>query len=183
MNSDAAMPDYREEGDLLYLRRELCRRTAEVWKRFPFLVFVLVAIVGLGGLGIWAELVKVTLSENPERLDGVFTAVAAFYPAVVGSASFQLLLIATGKMDRTITAFGILVLTFTIGAAVLLSIYHALYPIACLIAAVFLVIFSIWLWIVTNADDPIFKPVSVDAASGGSPSRDPKGDLSQFRAD
>ena len=170
MNSDTSVQDYREEGDLAYLRRELSRRTAEIWKRFPFLAFVLVAIVGLGGLGIWTEIVKFTLSENPERLDGVFTAVAAFYPAVVGSASFQLLLIATGKMDRIITALGILILTYTIGASVLLSVYHAQYPVACLIAAVFLVIFSIWLWIVTNADDPIFKPVSVDGASGGSPS-------------
>ena len=183
MNSDATIPDYREDGDFVYLRRELSRRTAELWKRFPFLAFVLVAIVGLGGLGIWAELVKMSLSENPQRLDGVFTAVAAFYPAVVGTASFQLLLIATGEMDRIITAFGILVLVSTIGAAVLLSVYHAQYPVTCLIAAVFLVFFSIWLWVVTNADNPLFKSVSVDASTGGSTSRAPKGDLSAFKAD
>ena len=183
MNSVTAMPDYREEGDLVYLRREFSRRTAEVWKRFPFVAFVLVAIVGLGGVGIWAELVKMSLSEDPGRLDGVFTAVAAFYPAVVGSASFQLLLIATERMDRNITAFGVLILTFTIAATVLLSVYYAHYPVTCLIAAVFLAFFSIWLWVVTNVGDPIFQPVSVDAATGGSPSRDPKGDLSAFTAD
>ena len=141
MDLDTIAAQRPGEGDIPYLCRELKRRTAEIKKRFPFFVFVLVAIVGLGGLGIWAELVKLAHSNEPEKLDGVFTAVAAFYPAVVGSASFQLLLIATGKLDRVITAFGILVLAFSFGAAVLLGIFHAQYPIACLVLAIVLVAF------------------------------------------
>lgn len=183
MDTDASTEASARDGEFRYVRKELCRRTAEITRRFPLFVFVLVAIIGLGGLGIWTELAKIALAKDPTHFDGVFTAVAAFFPAVVGTATFQLLLFATGTSNRIITALGILVLFVSFGGAVLLGVFHSQYPLACLIAAVFLVIFSIWIWIVTNADDPLFQTVSVDAASGGNTSRNPRGDLSEFKAD
>ncbi|MYA59520.1 MAG: hypothetical protein F4X40_03025 [Chloroflexi bacterium] len=183
MDTDTAPAVYAGDGEFRYVRKELCRRTAEVTKRFPLFAYVLVAILGLGGLGIWTEVVKIALAKDLSQFDGVFTAVAAFFPAVVGSATFQLLLFATGTSNRIITALGILVLFFSFGGAVLLGVFHSQYPISCLIAAIFLVVFSIWIWIVTNADDPLFQSAPVDAASGGNTSRNPKGDLSNFKAD
>ena len=183
MNTVTNPEEYPDHGEFSYVGKELCRRTAEIWKRFPLFVFVLVAIVGLGGLGIWVELVKALLSESPEESDGLFTAVATFYPALAGSASCQLILNATGMLNRIITALGILVLFIFLAAAVLVGIFHSQYPFACLISAIILVVFSIWIWIISNADNPIFHPVRIDAASGGSPSRNPKGDLSGFKAD
>lgn len=182
MQLDLTTPD-QPEGEFAYLCRELRRRTAEFPKRFSFIVYVLVAILGLGALGIWTELVKVALSGDPGALNGLFTATTTFYPAVVASATFQLLLIAAGKNDRVMTAFGVLTMVFFLAAALLLSIFRATYPTLSLTAATILAVFSVWIWIVANADDPIYKPVSPDAASGGNPSRDPKGDLSEFTVD
>ena len=182
MDPETISTDHQEEGEFVYLRRELRRRTAEFPKSFTFFAYVVAGVVMLGGLGIWTELLLLTYApQDRVGLDGVFTAVATFYPAVAGSASFQLLLIAAGKLDRVLTGFGILVIVFSIAAAFLLTFFRAAFPTSCLIAAVILATFSIWVWIVTNADDPIYKSVSVDAPSGGSTSREPKGDLSEFK--
>ena len=182
MQSDPTIPD-QQEGEFAYLWRELRRRTAEFPKRVPFIVYVLVAILGLGGLGIWAELVKVVLSDNRDALEGLFISATTYYPAVAGSAAFQLLMIATGNSDRVMTAFGLFVMFFFLVAALLSTVFHAHWPFASLFLAPILAIASIWTWIVANADNPIYKHVPVDAASGGSPSRDPKGNLSEFKAD
>ena len=170
-------------GDWISLWRELDRRTRQPWKHGPLVMYVVVALVGLGGLGIWVEAVKFILSEEPESYDGIFTAVVTFYPALIGSASFQLLLIATGNVDRTMTAFSVLVLMISVGSALLLSVFHDRYPTVCLLSAIPLAIFSIWLWSITNVDNPIYKTLPIDTPSGGSPFRDLKGDISTFEAD
>ena len=172
-----------DDDEFAYLGRELCRRTAGLRKRFSYIVYVLVAIVILGGLGIWTEGVKMVLNGNPAGSDGLFTAATTFYPAVVASATFQLILIATGSHDRVITAFGVLVMVLSFAAAVLSTVFRAQYPDLCLTAAGLLVVFSVWIWIIANADDPIYKPVPVDVASGGPTSREPGGDLSDFKVD
>lgn len=180
MESDATNTDNLGGDEFADLRRQLRERTAGLHKRFSYVVYVLVSIVVLGGLGIWTELVKLALSGVPGRTDGIFTAATTFYPAVVASATFQLLLIATGNHDRVMTAFGVLVMVSSFALAVLSTVFRSQYPMLCLAAAVLLVVFSVWIWIVANSDNPIYKPVTVDAAAGGNPSREPQGNLSDF---
>lgn len=182
MDHETTTPN-QDQGEFAYLWAELGRRTKVFPKRVPFFAYVLVAIIGLGGLGIWAELVRMALSTDNHGFDRVFTAAATFYPAVIGSATFQLLLIATGRLDKIIAAFGIFVLVFSIGAAVLLALFRSLYPVSSLVAAILLVGFAIWIWIVANADDPIFKGDPGDAPSGGNTTRPLKGNLGDFKAD
>ena len=183
MQSNSAIPN-QKEGEFAYLWRELRRRTVEFPNRFSFIVYVLVAIVGLGGLGIWTELVNLALSDNrDDALDDLFIAATTYYPAVAGSATFQLIMIATGNTDRVMTSFGFLAMFLFTVAALLSTVLRALCPFASLALAPILAAASIWVWIVANADNPIYKPVPVDAPSGGNPSRDPKGDLSDFVVD
>lgn len=183
MQPDASTQAHQDDGEFAYLRRELRRRAAEFPKRLSFIFFVLVAIAGLGGLGIWTELVKIALAQDPSGSDGLFTAATTFYPAVVASATFRLLLVATGNNDRVLTSFSVFVMVSSFVAAVLSTVFRAQCPVMSLTVAALFVIFSIWVWIVSNADDPIYKSVPVDAPSGGNPSRDPKGDLSEFKVD
>ncbi|MDD9964036.1 MAG: hypothetical protein OXU70_18315 [Gammaproteobacteria bacterium] len=182
MQLDSTIPDY-QEGEFTHLRRELQRRMSEFPKRFSLIAYVLAAIVILGGLGIWTELVKIALTDKTYTVDGLFTAATTFYTAVGASATYQLHLIATGNSDRVLTAFSFLTMALLFAAAVLLTVFRTQYPIVSLIPTLLLPLVSIWVWVVANADDPIYKPVSVDAASGGSTSQEPKGDLSEFKAD
>ena len=183
MESHPIATNHENGGEFAYLWGELSRRTKEFPKRAVLVFYVLGAVAGLGGLGIWTELVRMLLSENHYGWDRVFTATAAFYPAVIGSAAFRLQLVATGKPDQIISAFGLLVLLFAFGTAVFLAFFGVDHPGPSLVAAIVLALFAIWIWIVANVDDPIYKSIPVDTASGGNPSRDPKGDFSEFKAD
>lgn len=113
--------------------------------------------------------------------DGVFTALATFFPALIGSSSLQLILDSTGKSDKVLVSFGILVSFIALAAAVLISVFHQLLPCVTFGFSIFFALLAVWLWWFTNGDDPTYKSVSIDAPSGGDPKRKPKGDTSGFR--
>ena len=148
-----------------------------------FVLSFLFAIVGFAGFGIWVELVELNLSETHNNYDGLYTAIATFYPALIGSASVHLLLTATGQSDKIMTTFGLAVLLAAAVCALLLSIFHDQYPTARFFGAILLALFSIWLWSIAEADNPIYDPLPVDTASGGSLLRDLKGDTSDYEVD
>lgn len=170
-------------GEWSDLWQEITRRTRQPWKQVTFVTYLVFAIVGFGGFGIWAELVELNLSEKPRNYDGLYTAVATFYPALIGAASFQLLLIAVAETNKVMTSFGVAVLLTGITCAILLGIFHDQYPTARFLAATLLSLFSIWLWIITDADNPIYQTIPVDTPSGGDPQRYLRGDMSGFEAD
>ena len=170
-------------GSFVYLRQELARKTCQPWTQVTFVLYFFSAIVVFGGFGIWVEVVELNLLENADSYDRLYRAIATFYPALIGSASFHLLLIAAGQSDRIMTAFGFAVLSFALLFAILLSIFHYQYPIARFFGVTLLAIFSIWLWSIADADNPIYQTVSADTPSGGSLTRDLKGDTSEFKVD
>ena len=170
-------------GEWGYLWQELTRRTRQPWKQVTFVMYLLSAIVGFGGFGIWVEIVELNLSEDPRNYDGLYTAVATFYPALIGSASFQLLLIAVAETNKVMTSFVVTVLLAALASAILLGIFHNQYPTARFVVATLLAFFSMWLWIMTDADNPIYRTLPVDTPTGGNPQRDLKGDMSEFEAD
>jgi len=147
----------------------------------PFVVYVLLAIIGLGCLGIWVELIKVALSPETGNYEGVLTALATFFPALIGSSSLQLILTSTGRSDKVLVSFGYLVSIAAFAGVVLISIFHKLLPDLSFWASVCFVGLAVWLWWFTNGDDPTYKSAAVDAASGGDTGRALKGDITGFR--
>lgn len=180
---DSTTLDNPSGGGWRYLWQQLVRRTCQPWKQVTFVMYFLGAIVAFGGFGIWVELVELGLSKKPANYDGLYTSIATFYPALIGSASFHLLLTATGQSDKIMAAFSQNVLLAAIICAVLLAVFHELYPTARFFFAIFLALFSIWLWSIADVDNPIYKTLAVDTPSGGSPLRDLKGDTSGFEVD
>ena len=172
-----------EAGDWVYLRRELKRRTFQPCRHAPFVIYVIVSIVILGGLGIWVEVLKFISARQSVSFDGLLTAMATFSPALVGSASIQLALVATGSSDRILTSFATLVLVSSFASVILIWFSYSFYPMVALACAIILVIFSVWLWWITNGDDPTYKKVSIDTASGGDTSRELSGDTSGFKVE
>ncbi|MCA3641217.1 MAG: hypothetical protein IOC63_05065 [Methylobacterium sp.] len=168
-------------GDWHYLRREISRRTCQPFSDVPFVFYVLLAIVGLGCLGIWFELIKLSLSSDLPKYDGVLTALATFFPALIGSSSLQLILTSTGNKDKVLVSFGYLVSLMAFGAVVLISVFHPTSPVLTLSASVLFSVFAVWLWWFTNGDDPTYKSASVDAASGGDTGKPLRGTTSGFK--
>jgi len=168
-------------GDWRYLKQEVFRRTTQPFSDFPFVIYVLLAIIGLGCLGIWVELTKLSLSSGVRNYDGVLTALATFFPALIGSSSLQLILASTGNSDKVLVSFGYFVSIIAIAGVILISVFHRLFPELTFWSCVVFACLAVWLWWFTNGDDPTYKSGAVDAASGGDPSRAPKGDTTGFK--
>lgn len=169
------------EGDWRYLRREIWRRSVQPFSHVPFVFYVLLAIVLLGCLGIWVELIKVAISTGQREYDGVLTALATFFPALIGSSSLQLILSSAGNRDKVLVSFGYFISIVAFAAVVLISILYPFLPILTFWASVLFVFFAIWLWCFTNGDDPTYKSAPIDAPSGGDTGRQLKGDTSEFK--
>lgn len=168
-------------GDWRYLKREIGRRTTQPFSHAPFVFYVLLAIIGLGCLGIWVELLKVATSSVHLNYDGVLTALATFFPALIGSSSLQLILSSTGNRDKVLVSFGFSVIIIAFAAAVLISLLNPLLPNFTFWASVIFAVIAVWLWWFTNGDDPTYKSAPIDAPSGGNTGRQLKGDTSGFQ--
>ena len=88
-----------------------------------------------------------------------------------------------GDTNKALASFVVTLSLAAFGFALLLSIFHDQYPTARFFVATILTTFSVWLWIITEADNPIYKAAPVDTASGGNVDRGLKGNLSHFEAD
>ena len=55
------------------------------WSQPTFFMYFIFAIAGFGGFGIWVEAVGLHLSENLKSYDGLYTALATFYPALIAA--------------------------------------------------------------------------------------------------
>lgn len=168
-------------GDWHYIRHEIRRRTTQPFSHAPFVFYVLLAIILLGCLGIWVELIKVAISSGQPNYDGVLTALATFFPALIGSSSLQLILSSTGNRDKVLVSFGYFVSIVAFAAVVLISVLHPFLPRVTFWASVVFAVLAVWLWWFTNGDDPTYKSAPIDAPSGGNTGRQLKGDTSGFQ--
>jgi len=150
----------------------------------PPFVFNAILAMSFAGLGIWTEIIRLILKGESIDLSGLLTAVLTFFPALAGSASIQLVVAATGKKDKSITALGILLMTASSMLAVVLAIFSERYPYAVLIFGALAAFFSVWVWWIANGEDPNFKvtPVDPESFTGGDLDRPMSGDLGGINA-
>ncbi|GLS00441.1 hypothetical protein GCM10007859_04470 [Brevundimonas denitrificans] len=175
MADAAIIPE--KQGDWPYLIEQLGKRTVGPIKSFPFVVYVLIGIVLFGGLGIWAELLRLTVAQTPPAvtgaipvppaLTGVITAILTFFPTLIGSTSLQLILSSANTSDKVMIAFAIMILFLFLTAAILLPFFAGSYPLEVLAAGIASSLAAIWVWWITNGSDSIFQTHHVAAPSGG----------------
>lgn len=175
--------DSNSVGDYRFIGREIWRRTWQPFRHFPFVSYVILSIICLGCLGIWVELIKTQLTTLPASYDGVFTAIVTFYPALIGSASLQLILSSTGNSDKVLVSFAQIALFSAFISVALISVFHQLYPDWSFKVAIFFAVFAIWFWWFTNADDLTYRNSPIDAPAGGDTAKALKGDLGNFKVD
>ncbi|WP_146120768.1 hypothetical protein [Roseobacter denitrificans] len=169
-------------GDWQYLGREIWRRTWQPFKNVPFVFYVVLAIICLGGLGIWVEVIKSQLGQSADR-SGLLTALSTFFPALIGSASLQLILTSTGNSDKVLVSFSLLACFLSFFGVVLITVFFPVHPGWSLGAAIWFGIFAVWFWWFTNGDELTYQNAPIDAAAGGSTTRSVKGNLNDFKVD
>lgn len=167
--------------DWIDLGQQLRRRTFEPATSFPFLVYLLIGIVLFGGLGIWAEVLRIIVAKPPVELQGVIAATITFFPTLIGSTTLQLILASSNTNDKVMISFALLVLFAFLTAAILLPFFSAANPVCVLIWAIGCSIAAVWIWWITNGLDPTFHSRRADDATGGDAARAPAGTLSGFQ--
>src|ERR1700728_2019124 len=91
------------------LGRELARRTSEPLRYPSFLIYFIVAVLGVGGLGFWYELQNYFAAPvgTHATLEAARTAIMTLLPALVCSSALQAIL-AEDRKDLRAFAFLIL---------------------------------------------------------------------------
>ena len=156
---------------------EICRRTCQPFKRPSFPIFVILAIIAAGGIGVWWEVIR--FFYNSERPDtaAIRTAIITVSPAIAGPAVLQLIYARAEKEFLSAAIFVCLV----IAVLLIICLAPATSPAMSIILGSISWIVSIWLWIVANADEPVFNTPDDAASLGGDPTAPLAGSLNQYK--
>lgn len=152
-------------------------RAVEPIEHPTFVIYFLVIVVGVGGIGTWVELFKLTRPQgisNP--LDGLITSLITFFFALVGTSCTQLIIEESeSKALRALTLF-FLFLAFVgavLAAAGVGSGQAGIFP------WTFASIAALAIWWLANAKSPGLR--DPDAPTGGAVTKTLPGNLAEYK--
>ena len=162
------------------LGAELYKRTTGPAKHATFVIYFIVAIVGVGALGVWVEIVRALLptTENGAHvtdLSALRTAIITFSPALAGTASLQIIL---ARSHKSLRAFSMLAMVVTSALALILGSSTAIGDTLALSIGGAASFFAMWVWWLANAQTTDF--LDIDAPTGGDPSGPVAGSLDGY---
>jgi len=143
----------KKTGSWSAVGRELSKRTCDPLSHFSFVAYFLIAVVVLGGMGVWLELyshlfLEHTTPENTRSLASVRTALITFFPALAGSACMQL--IWAENNQKSLRAFAAAVLVLLTMGALMIAPTAVRHEVALGVGAFFSLI-ALWTWVIANA--------------------------------
>lgn len=142
-----------EPGYWLALGRELQQRTMRGLRHPSYVMFFLIAIIGLGPLGFWIEIYTWSLASPPASTTPIRTALVAFVPAFMASTSMQLIWAENNL--RSLRATSILLLVICL----LGLIFCKSFPegsVFAIYAGLFSSVIALWTWWIANAKQADF---------------------------
>ncbi len=168
-----------EPSGFVYLGKELSRRTLAPVRHFTFWFYLVFGVLLFGGAGVELELLRYHYAAEGADAASILTAFVTFFPALIGSASLQLVFQDTIKPLR---AFSIGVIVLSLILASWLTLDRTITKSTALLVAVPICVIAVWIWWLANAEDPTFRDLlDVAAPVGGNPSRELEGKLTGFK--
>lgn len=145
---------------------ELKRRFKTPLKSVTFWAHLFVAVVGLGGAGIWYSLIECKLSGQWD-MAAIAAALCTYFPAVAGAAYVD----SSSEGQPYIRSFGIIAI-----AVFVILIFLSVFTIrdGSIIWGIIGTVLSILFWWVVNADKSCFRDVDGDGSTPN-PNRKLKG--------
>ena len=146
-------------------------------RHFTFWVYLFLAILGLGALGIYVELYR--LLNSPSNWGGLLTAIYTYIPAIAAGAWLQMTL---DESDRKYVrsfaaiAWALLVLPAFLHA---LNVYGE--PKVSLGFGILGIIGSTALWWIANGGNQSFQDFDPKDSLGGTAETEPQGDASEYK--
>ena len=168
-------------GSWRYLGQQLISRTLDPATNVSFVIFVILGPFIFGALGVWVEVGKRITSATPLDYSSLIIAISTFYPALGCSTALQLVLASASKYDKIFISFALLMFCTFLATAMSLQFFIQIHPKRVLEISCICSVAAIWLWWITNGSDPIYKPTSTDAATGGQLNRNLPGNLTGFQ--
>jgi len=162
----------------------LKRRTCEPFSHVSFVIYFLVAVIIIGGIGIWIELYAYLLPPSSPAtptvpLAPLRSAIVTFFPALTASACLQL--IWAENEHKFLRSFGVLFLTLMTMAALIIS-PHAMGNGSALTVGILASLAALWAWWIANAEQKDFLDIDNDAPLGGKTTNAKlSGDLDGFK--
>lgn len=159
------------------LKHELALRAVEPFESPTFVFFFLAIVVGIGGIGTWVELFKLTRPQGTtDPLDGLITSLITFFFALVGTSCTQLIIEESeSKALRALAQF-VLFLAFVgavLATAGVGSGHAGIWPWTLASIAALVV------WWLANAKSPGLR--DPDAPTGGAVTKTLPGNLSDYK--
>ncbi len=160
------------------LIQELGRRWKAPIGQVSFWVYLTVAVIGVGAIGIWVE---VSRAVDASKFDakGLITAIYTYFPAIAAGSALQLMMDASKEEHKFLRSFCVgstaIVILFTLpffrGSSNLTLLWF------CGVCGV---IYSLWLWWITNGCSESFLDIDPTDSLGASPDADLSGDTGGY---
>jgi hypothetical protein len=159
------------------LRRELVRRVREPASQVSYVIFFLLGILGISGLGIWFECCRALLNAADSGKQPILNAIYTYFPAVAGASAFQMII---GEPERFLRSFAILLMALVFILAMVLLLGIAGSNGWAFTVSAFAVVLSWFAWWIANADEPGLTDIRPDSTLGGSTTKAPSGSTEGF---
>ncbi|WP_139791112.1 hypothetical protein [Chromobacterium violaceum] len=165
------------KSSIPFVIEELKRRFYTPIGQMTFWTFFLVAVIGIGALGLWVECYKAwPFWEN--KTDGILTAIYTYFPAIAGGSALQMLMDNRKETQQHMRSF--CVLSGAVIFLLTLPFMSGVSPIWGFIWGLFGIIASLLLWWVANGVNPSFLDIDPSDSLGANPSTPPAGDAGGF---
>lgn len=140
-----------------------------------FWTYFILAIIGLGAVGVWVELFRWMLTAE-SGTEGMLTAIYTYFPAVAAGATLQLVM---ASDDKHVRSFSML-LAFVIGATVVPHALGLVKVVGSFLWGLVGTVFSLGLWWIANGANQDFLDLTPVDSLGGDSSMEPKGNIGDF---
>lgn len=175
MDVDAAQPN-----GFVLLGAELRRRLLTPVRHVTFWVYLVLGVVFFAALPIWLEL-YLYFSSSGATLSDVRLALIAFFPALIGSVSIQLIFEEAGRSKRML-AFALFVGFMSFLVCWCLIVLKSISNCAAVPIATAASLSAVFMWWIANGTNRTFTDeFDFEAPVGGPSSAPPAGDLSGFK--
>lgn len=158
--------------------RDLKRRTRQPFRHATYCFYFFASVILIGGLGIWLEIVLLART-NWESAANLKTAVATFFPALIGSTCLQILF---GTYLKALKAFSVVLTLVFAATGFWIIVDRDLATCIALGVGAFSTAISLWYWWIANADNADFFDDPTAPIGGDNPTGPLGGSLAGFES-
>jgi hypothetical protein len=159
------------------LREEISERTFNPAASPSYVCFFIIAVIGVGAVGFWIELVK--LLNNTGSVGATKTAMVTFFWALATTSCMQVI---WAKEVKHFTSFSIFLFALCLTAVVICTMSEK----NCLVflCGILASVIALWMWWMVNATPSNLSddPINDETPLGGDEDKELKGGLNGFKS-